>query len=113
MDFYNLLLKRQEVGKPIRVGLIGAGMYGSEYLTQARFLPGIKLVCVAGRDMIKTKKNCVKAGWPEDQLVVVKSVSSINDEAKKGKVALIDDAKKSFIFGTIAIIFIVNELFVS
>ena len=94
MDFYNLLLKRQEAGKPVRVGVIGAGMYGSEYLTQARFVPGIKLVAVAGRHTDKAQKNCVKAGWPEDQLVVVKSVASINDAAKKGKVALIDDAKK-------------------
>ncbi len=94
MDFYNLLLKRQEAGKPVRVGVIGAGMYGSEYLTQAKFVPGIKLVAVAGRHTDKALKNCVNAGWPNDQLAVVKSVSAINDTAKKGKVAIIDDAKK-------------------
>jgi len=94
MDFYNLLLKRQEAGKPVRVGVIGAGMYGSQYLTQAKFVPGIKLVAVAGRHTDKALKNCVKAGWPNDQLAVVKSVSAINDTAKKGKVAIIDDAKK-------------------
>jgi len=49
VDFYNLLLKRQEAGKPIRVGIIGAGVYGSQFLTQARFIPGIKVVGVAGR----------------------------------------------------------------
>jgi predicted homoserine dehydrogenase-like protein len=92
VDFYNLLLKRQEAGKPIRVGVIGAGMYGSEFLTQARFMPGIKVVAVAGRNMEKAKKNCVASGWPEEQLAVVKSASAINDEAKKGKIALVDDA---------------------
>ena len=94
MDFYNLLHKRQEAGKPVRVGVIGAGMYGSGYLTQMKFVPGIKLVAVAGRHTDKALKNCVKAGWPNDQLAVVKSVSAINDTAKKGKVAIIDDAKK-------------------
>ncbi len=94
VDFYNLLLKRQEAGKQVRVGVIGAGMYGSEYLTQAKFVPGIKLVAVAGRHTDKALKNCVKAGWPEDQLAVVKSAGAINDTAKKGKVAVIDDAHK-------------------
>ncbi len=94
MDFYNLMLKRQEAGKPVRVGVIGAGMYGSQYVTQAKFVPGIKLVAVAGRHTDKALKNCVKAGWPNDRLAVVKSVSAINDTAKKGKVAIIDDAKK-------------------
>jgi predicted homoserine dehydrogenase-like protein len=94
VDFYNLLRKRQEAGKPVRVGVIGAGMYGSEYLTQAKFVPGIKLVAVAGRHTDKALKNCVKAGWPENQLAVVKSVAAINDTAKKDKVAIIDDANK-------------------
>ena len=94
MDFYNLLLKRQEAGKPIRVGVIGAGMYGSQFMTQAKFIPGIKLVAVSGRHTDKAVNNCVMAGWPQDQLAVVKSVSAINDAAKKGKVAVIDDAKK-------------------
>jgi len=94
VDFYNLLLKRQAAGKPVRVGVIGAGMYGSEYLTQAKFVPGIKLVAVAGRHTDKALKNCVKAGWPKDQLTTVQSVSAINDAAKKGQVAIIDDAKK-------------------
>jgi predicted homoserine dehydrogenase-like protein len=94
MDFYNLLLKRQEEGKLIRVGVIGAGMYGSQYITQSRFVPGIQLVCVSDRRLDKAKKNCVMSGWPEDQLVVANSVSAINDAAKKGKVALVDDGNK-------------------
>jgi predicted homoserine dehydrogenase-like protein len=94
VDFYNLLLKRQEAGKPVRVGVIGAGMYGSQFITQAKFIPGIKLVAVSGRHTDKAVSNCIMAGWPEDQLAVVKSVSAINDVAKKGKVAVIDDAKK-------------------
>jgi predicted homoserine dehydrogenase-like protein len=94
VDYYNLLRKRQEAGNPVRVGVIGAGMYGSQYLTQARFVPGIKLVAVCGRHLDKAQKHCVMAGWSADDLAMVTSASAINDVARKGKVALVADAQE-------------------
>ena len=36
MNLYAKLLQREEAGKPITVGLIGAGKFGTMFLTQAR-----------------------------------------------------------------------------
>ncbi|MBE0695122.1 MAG: flagellar biosynthesis protein FlgA, partial [Aquamicrobium sp.] len=34
-------------GKPVRVGLIGAGKFGSMFLAQAPTAPGLKVVAIA------------------------------------------------------------------
>ena len=41
MNLYRQLLSQNSEGKSIRVGLIGAGKFGTMYLTQARNTPGV------------------------------------------------------------------------
>ena len=41
MNLYNLLLEREKTSNPIRVCLIGAGKFGTMYLSQASRTPGI------------------------------------------------------------------------
>ena len=41
MNLQAMLAKRIEAGKPVRVGLIGAGKFGSMFLAQAPTIPGI------------------------------------------------------------------------
>ena len=60
MSVHELLSKRAEQGKQIRVGMIGAGRYGAMYLAQSRFIPGIQIVCIADLNPEKAKK---KLGW--------------------------------------------------
>ena len=47
MNLYAKLLQRQSEGAPIRVGLIGAGKFGSMYLSQVRTTPGVHLLGIA------------------------------------------------------------------
>jgi predicted homoserine dehydrogenase-like protein len=47
MNLFAMLQKRAAQGKPLSVGLIGAGKFGSMYLSQARHTPGIHIVAVA------------------------------------------------------------------
>ena len=47
MSLHNLLRQRAEEDNPIRVGVIGAGKFGSMYLAQARRTPGIHVMGVA------------------------------------------------------------------
>ena len=47
MNLHRLLLERQAAGQPLRVGLIGAGKFGSMYLSQALRTPGVALVAIA------------------------------------------------------------------
>ena len=50
MNLHALLNQRQTAGKPVRVGLIGAGKFGSMYLSQVKHTPGIHLLAVADLD---------------------------------------------------------------
>ena len=92
MGLYALLQQREEIKKPIKVGVIGAGTFSSAFLSQARSTPGMQLVGVAELDLEKAKNVCIKAGWPEETIVTGGSPSAINDAAAAGKVTLTDNA---------------------
>lgn len=47
MNLAAMLAARAEAGHPIRVGLIGAGKFGSTFLAQARLTPGIHVAGIA------------------------------------------------------------------
>ena len=47
MNLYRMLLERAAANRPLRVGLIGAGKFGSMYLAQAKHTPGIHITGIA------------------------------------------------------------------
>src|SRR6185437_1097550 len=47
MNLHRLLEARAAQGKPVRAVLIGAGKFGSMYLSQARRTPGLQILAVA------------------------------------------------------------------
>ena len=47
MNLASKLAARAEAGNPVRVGLIGAGKFGSMILAQARLTPGIQIMGIA------------------------------------------------------------------
>ncbi|MBX6324367.1 MAG: Gfo/Idh/MocA family oxidoreductase, partial [Rhodospirillaceae bacterium] len=46
MNLHRLLREREAGGRPVRVGLIGAGKFGSMFLAQARRTPGLHVAGV-------------------------------------------------------------------
>lgn len=93
MSLHNLLREREALKKPLRVGMIGAGRYGSMYLAQSRSIPGKQIVGIADLNLGKTRDYCKRVGFPEESIGVANSANAINDLAKKGKIALTDDAE--------------------
>ncbi len=47
MNLFSKLQQRAAEGKPLRVGMIGAGKFGSMYLSQIPRTPGIHMVGIA------------------------------------------------------------------
>ena len=47
VNLHRLLKQREERGEPLRVGLIGAGKFGSMFLSQVRHTPGMRVVAIA------------------------------------------------------------------
>lgn len=68
MGLYEQLQARQEQDKPIRVGVIGAGKFGTMFLAQALRIPGVHVVGVADLRIDVAKSNMIYAGWPAEQL---------------------------------------------
>ena len=68
MNLHNLLTQREANGKPIRVGLIGAGRYGTMYLAQANNIPGIHVVAIADINVKRAEGAFELVGWPKDQI---------------------------------------------
>jgi predicted homoserine dehydrogenase-like protein len=63
MNLYTKLQQREAQQKPIRVGLIGAGKFGSMYLAQVPKTPGLHLVAIADVSPDNAKQNLNRVGW--------------------------------------------------
>jgi predicted homoserine dehydrogenase-like protein len=79
MNLHALLRQRENDGRPLRVGLIGAGKFGSMYLSQVRRTPGMRLTAVADLDPARARAALANVGW---------------NEAETGAVAFTDDASR-------------------
>ena len=62
MNLFRMLQQRAAEGKPLRVGMIGAGKFGSMYLAQARHTPGIHIAGIA--DLSPPRRWRAPAGTP-------------------------------------------------
>src|ERR1700751_3505477 len=63
MNLQSLLAARVEAGKPVRVGLIGAGKFGSMFLAQVASIPGLEVALICDRDVDRAKAACRTVGW--------------------------------------------------
>ena len=63
MNLHRLLQQRSAAGKPVRVGLIGAGKFGSMFLNQVPTMPGLEVPVIADLDPERAKAACQKIGW--------------------------------------------------
>ena len=63
MSLYSKLQQRQAEGRPVRIGLIGAGKFGSMYLAQIPRTPGVHLVGIADVSPESACRNLARVGW--------------------------------------------------
>jgi len=94
MNLHRLLQQRAGAGKPIRIGVIGAGKFATMFLAQARLTPGMHVVGIAELDPEKARQACLRAGWPEEVISFGNSTVAINDGARGEKTVLTDDASQ-------------------
>lgn len=83
------LVDRASSGKPLRVGLIGAGKFGTMFLSQARRLPGLHVLGIADLSSERTHNALTLAGWPQEQF----TAKSFYDALKNGSTFITQDAE--------------------
>ena len=71
----------------IKVGLIGAGKFGSMYLSQIPTTPGVQLVGIADLSPAGVKKNLERVGWKDEQ----SNARSLDDAIKTGQTHISED----------------------
>jgi predicted homoserine dehydrogenase-like protein len=76
MNLHRLLQQRVAAGKPIRVGLIGAGKFGSMFLNQVPTMPGLALAVIADLDPERARDACQRVGWEAQRLAQTHFVAS-------------------------------------
>ncbi|MEL6775447.1 MAG: Gfo/Idh/MocA family oxidoreductase, partial [Pseudomonadota bacterium] len=71
MYVYADLLKRAAQGAPVRVGLIGAGKFGSMFLSQVPTTPGLQVAAIADLSPDRARQACKEVGWTEERIAEV------------------------------------------
>ncbi len=66
MYIYKDLLARAAAAKPVRVGLIGAGKFGSMFLSQVPSTPGLIVSVIADLDPARAQQACRTVGWTDE-----------------------------------------------
>ncbi len=67
MSLHRQLLQRAADHKPIRVALIGAGKFGSMYLSQVPRTPGVHLVAIADLNPDAARRHLARVGWADER----------------------------------------------
>jgi predicted homoserine dehydrogenase-like protein len=88
MNLYRLLRQRAATTGPIRIGLIGAGKFGTMFLAQARLTPGLHILGIADLNLGRARTSCSHAGWSAEEF----SVPSFDEARKNGGTHITDDA---------------------
>src|SRR3954447_11944701 len=63
MNLHHLLQARAAAGKPVRVALIGAGKFGSMFLSQVPHTPGLEVPVIVDLDPDRAREACRTVGW--------------------------------------------------
>ena len=87
MNLHAKLLQRAAQGQPVRVGLIGAGKFGSMYLAQVPRTPGVHLVGIADLSPDAARANLARVGWAPER----SQATSLDAALRDGRTHIGDD----------------------
>src|SRR5438046_9908593 len=87
MSLYTKLCERAAQGKPLTVGLIGAGKFGAMYLAQVPKTPGVHVAAIADLAPANARANLARIGWTTERF----SAASVDAALKSGTTHVSDD----------------------
>jgi len=87
MSLHTRLQQRAAEGRPIRIGLIGAGKFGSMYLAQIPRTPGVQLVAIADLSPAAARANLERVGWNPERA----AAGSVQEALTTGSTWITDD----------------------
>lgn len=85
MSLYERLKERAAQGRPVRVGLVGAGQMGVGLICQMELMVGMQTVAVADIAPERATGAYIEAGVPDDVIVEVTSTDAAATAVEEGK----------------------------
>jgi predicted homoserine dehydrogenase-like protein len=95
MNLQSLLAARADADKPVRVGLIGAGKFGSMFLAQVPSIRGLDVTVIADLDPERAKAACRTVGWDAARIARTRFVSDGREACSDERVAVVIEATGS------------------
>jgi predicted homoserine dehydrogenase-like protein len=87
------LAQREAEGRPIRVGMVGAGfMARGAAFQMIKHTPGMRLVAVSNRTLARAVQAYTEADVPGEQILMVESQQALEQAIADGRPAVTDDA---------------------
>jgi predicted homoserine dehydrogenase-like protein len=99
MYVFSELLARAEAGKPVRVGLVGAGKFGTMFLSQVPTTPGLAVSVIADLDPDRARANCRDAGWTDSRLTLTEFTDDAVEAIARDDVDVVVEATGSPVAG--------------
>jgi predicted homoserine dehydrogenase-like protein len=88
MNLASMLRERAAAGRPVRIGQVGAGKFGTMFLSQVRLTTGMHLVGLADLMPARARERMVGVGWPKEQT----EATSMGDALASGATFVGEDA---------------------
>lgn len=89
MNLYHFLEEREAQGKPVRIGIIGAGKFSTMYMAQAKKTPGVQLVGIVDLLPEKAKDSLRRTMWEEERI----GATSLEAAEQTGAVCILTEAE--------------------
>lgn len=92
-------LAQQRAGKPVRVGLIGAGKFGSMFLNQIPTMPNVEIAVIADLDPERARSACRTIGWDAARIRRTRFVATGTEACADPEVQVVVEATGSPLAG--------------
>ncbi len=96
MNLSRMLAERAAAGRPVRIGQIGAGKFGTMFLSQCRVTTGMHLTALCDLIPERARERLLGVGWPRAQIdarSIDEAIGSAKTFVTDNAAALIDDPR--------------------
>ena len=92
MYLYEQLRERAAAGRPVRVALIGAGKFGSMFLSQVPSTIGLDVSVIADLDPDRARTACRAVGWSAERIAATRFTADAADAIRDDAVDVVVEA---------------------
>lgn len=88
---YQDLLRLESEGKPIQIGVSGAGWMGSGFVAQVHYVPGMRVAVLADNDTGRAARVLLRNGVRKDDIVETVKIDEAEDAVRSGRTVVTGD----------------------